>query len=106
MRRMKMTNFEKLKSLDIDQLVEWLDENGHHDAVWWKWFEETYCEKCPTETVYIDDHEGEHIWKTECECSYCEIHDKCRFFQEMDDVPDSKETIKLWLESETTDEEV
>lgn len=101
-----MSNLNKLQTMNIDELVEWLDANGHHDAIWRKWFEKTYCEKCESETVYIDEHEGEHIWKTECECAYCEVHDKCRFFQEMDDVPDSKETIKLWLEAETTDEEV
>ena len=101
-----MNNFKNLRSMSIDQLVEFLGTNGHHDAIWWKWFEEAYCEKCESETVYIDEHEGEHIWKTECECCYCEVHDKCRFFPDMDDVPDSKETIKMWLESETTDEEV
>lgn len=95
-----MNNLRKLQTMSIDQLVNWLDENGYHDAIWWKWFEETYCEKGESETVYIDEHEGEHIWKTECECAYCEVHDKCRFFPDMDEVPDSKETITLWLEAE------
>ena len=95
-----MNNLKNLQIMNIDQLVEFLDTNGHLDGICWKCFEETYCDNCPTETVYIDEHEGEHIWKTECECTYCEVHDKCRFFTEMDDVPDSKETIKLWLEAE------
>ena len=101
-----MTNFEKLKSLEIDQLVEWLDENGHHDAIWWKWFEETYCKKCPMETVMVPHHVGEETYYTRCASTYCAEHDNCCFFPELKDVPDSKETIKIWLESETTDEEV
>ena len=34
------------------------------------------------------------------ECVYCEVYGNCRFLQEMDDLPDSKETIKMWLEAE------
>lgn len=98
-----MNNFKNLQSMSIDKLAEWLDTNGHHDAIWWKWFEEQYCDKCESETVYVDEHEGEHIWKVECECAYCEVHDKCRFFQHMDEVPDNKETIKLWFEAEVED---
>jgi ATP-dependent helicase/DNAse subunit B len=36
----------------------------------------------------------------EIECTYCELENKCRFFQELDDVPDNKEMIKMWLEEE------
>ena len=95
-----MNNFEHLQTMPIDQLVEFLDTNGHHDAIWWKWFEEKYCDNCELETVYVDDPNCEFIWKTECEFAYCAVHDKCRFFQDMDQEPDNKEIIKLWLESE------
>lgn len=101
-----MNNFKNLQSMSIDQLVEWLDVNGSHNSIWWTWFEENYCDKCETETVEISDFEGENEWKTKCECAYCETHDKCRFFSDMNDVPDAKETIKLWLEAEVYDEEI
>jgi hypothetical protein len=93
------TNFERLRSISIDELVGWLDANGHSDAAWWKWFEENYCNKCESETVYIDDIDGENTWKTKCECAYCEVHDECRFFPKMK-LFDSQETIKMWLEVE------
>lgn len=99
-----MNNFKHLQSISIDQLVEFLDTNGNQDAIWWKWFDEKYCDRCEPVMVYVDDDDGENVWKTECECSYCEEHNKCRFFPEIEDVPDSKETIKLWLEAEVEDE--
>lgn len=91
-----MNNFKNLQSMSVDQLVEFLDTNGHHDAIWWKWFEDTYCDNCEREIVYINDISGPN---TKHECEYCEEHNKCRFFPEMD-LFDTKETIKLWLESE------
>lgn len=89
-----MNNFKHLQSMSIDQFVEFLDTNSHHDAAWWKWFEEKYCNKCESEKYYND------YFQKESKCAYCEIHNNCRFFPDMDDVPDSKETIKLWLEAE------
>ena len=89
-----MNNFKKLQSMSIDQLVDFLDTNGHHNAVWWKWFEEKYCNKCELEKYHSD------YFQQEGKCAYCEIHDNCRFFPDMKDVPDNKETIKLWLEAE------
>lgn len=93
-----MNNFEKLKAMTIDQLVEWLDENGHHDAIWWKWFEDTYCDKCESETVYVDDYFlGPN---TEHKCAYCEVHNECRFFPGYSFVVDNKDAVRLWLEAE------
>ena len=54
-----MTNLKNLQTMNIDKLVDWLDENGHHDAIWWKWFEKKYCENCPMETVMVPHHVGE-----------------------------------------------
>lgn len=33
-----------------------------------------------------------------------DIGQQCRFFQDMDEEPSSKDIIKLWLESETDNE--
>lgn len=96
-----MTRFEKFKSMDIDSFVEWIDRHGQFDnSPWASWWDENYCNKCPSETGYILDTEGEMEWRTPCEFAWCELHDKCKFFPEMDEEPNSKEIIKLWLESE------
>ena len=87
-----MNNFEYIKSLSVDELAEWLDEHGEFDGAPWSiWFDKTYCSKCdPVMGKYPDsDREIEFAW--------CELNDKCRF---MDFIPDAKEIIKLWLESE------
>ena len=44
------------------------------------------------------------------ECAYCELIDeagckKCRFFPEMNDVPDNKQVIEMWLKETVPDEE-
>ncbi len=96
-----ITQFEKFQLMDIEKLSEWLDKNGQFDSSpWMNWWNECYCNKCPSETGYITDFGGEYEWQTPCEFAWCELHDKCKFFQNMDEVPDNKEIIKMWLESE------
>lgn len=94
-----MNNLKYLQSMNIDQLVEFLNANGHHDAIWWKWFEEKYCDNCERITVLIPGYDAEETYYTPCVCEYCEEHNKCRFFPEMN-LFDTKETIKLWLKEE------
>lgn len=90
-----MTVFDNIKNKNIDDLVDWLDENFTCDnAPWWKWWDENYCSKCIAE---IDNHENK--------CGYCELNGKCKYFQHLEDIPDSKQTIKMWLESEFTENE-
>lgn len=89
-----MTAFQNFKSMTIDELAEWLDKYGDFDAApWMEWFDKNYCNKC--EGVNVTNgmyHTYEYAW--------CELHNKCKFFQDMNDVPDSKQTVKMWLESE------
>ena len=91
-----MTIFEKIKSMDIKEFAEWFENNCAHDydpaITWW---ERNYCSKCEPEITQV---EGYH--KEEMEFCWCELHNKCKFFQNMDKLPDTKEMIKLWLESE------
>ena len=94
-----MNNFEKLRAMSVEQLIEWLLENGHDDAAWWKWFESTYCDKCGTITVEIDAGCGK---KRKCESQYCEEYDKCRFFPDMK-LFDKVKTVKMWLEAEVNE---
>lgn len=104
-----MTHFEKLKNLALDGLADWLDKNGmFDDSPWLNWFSKKYCESCESiKCTYIDAEEKLDITPyfedTSIECAYCELIDesgirKCRFFPELNDVPDNKEMIKMWLE--------
>ena len=104
------TNFDRLRSMTIDELAEWLDKNGMIDnSPWLNSFNEKYCEKCESiECSYVDAKEKLGLtpfYDETFECAYCELADetgvkRCRFFTELDDVPDNKEMIKMWLEEE------
>jgi hypothetical protein len=106
-----MNNFERLKSMSVEELAEWLDKNGSFDdSPWLNAFNEKYCAKCGSiECNYADAKEKLGItpfYDDTIECAYCEIYNKCRYFEDMNDVPDNREMIKMWLESEVEDEEV
>lgn len=96
-----MTVFENFHIKNLDELVEWLDKNGAYDGnPWGKWFNKTYCRKCKAVVFEsVTDCYGDY-WEGEHEFSWCEIYGKCRYFENMKKVPDRKQTIKLWLESE------
>ena len=91
-----MKNIDMIKSKNIDELAEWLDRNCYSEyAPWVQWWNYNYCNKCPSEIGKVEDFDGE------IEFCWCELNDnKCKFFPDMDSVPDSKQVIKLWLESE------
>ena len=95
-----MNNFERLKSMSIEELAKWLDQNGMWDNSPWslRWNEQ-YCKRC--ESIMCKSADDSRRFP----CAYCEIYDKCRFFPDMDDVPDSKEIIKLWLEAEVEEDD-
>ena len=77
---------EKVK--DIDAFAGWYVKNCLHDGdPTVDWWDRTYCQKC--ESVFKDNNEY----------AYCELYEKCRFFPDMDEVPDCKEVTKLWLQS-------
>ena len=96
-----INQYDKIKSMNINELSEWLDQYGQFDgSPWMEWWNDNYCSKCPSEIGYITDSSGENEWKTPCEFGWCELHDKCKFFEDLEDVPDNKEIIKMWLESE------
>ena len=90
-----MTRFEQIKLMDIDELSEWLNRQESWDtSPWVDWWDSTYCQNCESVMAFVPYLNGEH------ECSYCELNGKCKFFPEMSEVPDNKEMIKMWLESE------
>ena len=89
-----MTVFEKIKGKNIDELVNWIDEHfAFDDAPYWHFWDENHCNKC--EPVVRTDEDGHKK-----EYAYCEVYGNCRFFKDMDDIPDHKQIIKIWLESE------
>lgn len=88
-----MTVYEYFKSKSIDELAEWLDEHVIDDSPWISWWDNKYCKKC--DSIYCEDGDcgnGEYGW--------CELNGKCKFFQDMDNIPDNKQIIKMWLERE------
>lgn len=101
-----MTNFEKIKSMSIEELTEFLNEHGMFDNTpWMDWWDKNYCSNC--ESIKLSGKEEiENIvgitpfLNETYECAYCEVHDHCKFFP--NGCPSNKEIIKMWLE--VTDE--
>ena len=90
-----MTVFEKIKSMDIDEFSEWFDKHcAHDDDPCINWWNDTYCKNCEPEIGHYkySDRDMEFCW--------CELHDKCRFFKDLDETPDTLHMTRLWLESE------
>lgn len=91
-----MTIYEMFKNKTVDELAEWFDEHCMFDnSPWILWWDENYCKKCETEFCYVESVEKE------LEFAWCELNnDRCRFFQNMDEMPDNKQIIKMWLNSD------
>lgn len=90
----KYNVFDKFKSMNIDELAEWLDKYGTFDnSPWMSWFDQKYCKRCEDIMCKYEDGKREFL------CSYCELNGNCKFFPNLDEVPDNKMSIKMWLES-------
>ena len=106
-----MSNFEKMKSMSIDDLAKWLDEYGQFDnSPWSNWFAKKYCNNCESIKCRYDEVKERlditPFYNREIECAYCELEKKCQFFSEIEDIPNNVEVVKMWLESEVEDEEI
>lgn len=92
-----MNNFEKLQSMSVEELAKWLDKHlAFDDAPHTLWFAKNYCDKCDLVEGQWEGTFGTH----KCEFAYCEKNHKCRYFEELPEVPDDVEMVKLWLEAE------
>lgn len=92
-----MNNFEKLQSMPMDELAEWLSKHlAFDEAPHTIWFSKNCCDKCEPVEGHWEGTFGTH----KCEFAYCELEHKCKFFPEMDEVPDDLTIVKMWLESE------
>lgn len=102
---MVITRLEELRNMDIETLAEWIDENGMFDgSPWMNWFDENYCKKCePIKCKYSDAKKllgMKPFYNRDINCAYCELEDKCKFFPNLDYIPDNKDIIKMWFELE------
>jgi len=105
-----VNNFENLKKMSLEDFAAWLDENGMFDnSSWTNWFAKKYCDNCESiECRYVEAKEKLGItpfYDDTIECAYCELADesgikRCRFFPDLDDIPNNREVIKMWLEEE------
>ena len=90
-----MTNFEKFKSMSIDEFAEWIDRYGEFDgSPWLDWWNVNYCNDCESEFItFVDTGK-------KAECAWCEVYDKCKYFKELQGLPNDKQIIKMWLKTE------
>ena len=87
-----MTRFEEFKNMNVEEFADWLDEYGQFDgSPWTRWFDESYCSQCQPVMCHSSEDSREFP------VAWCEIHDKCKHFQTLSDVPDNNEIIKMWL---------
>ena len=89
-----MTQFEYFKNMTLEELADWLDRYGIFEgSPWMQWWAENFCDNCdPVEGTYPDSNRI-------MEFSWCELEHKCKFFQDMDDAPNNKDIIRLWLKT-------
>ena len=92
-----MTIFEYINEQvkDIDKFVDWLDKYWTtYDSPWIKWWDDNYCKKCESEETYVAG------FNRECNVAWCELNKGCKFFKEIQAIPNDKQIIKMWLKSE------
>ena len=90
-----MNNYERIRAMTINDMAEFFDDKWSYDydpAI--EWWDDTYCSKCESVKRYVDvvDREMDFAW--------CEVNGVCKYFPELDEVPNRKRIMKLWLESE------
>ncbi len=101
-----MTQFEKFMAFDIDQLADWLNRYGNFDdSLWMQWWNSTYCKNCESLEVDYEDLDMQCYFGSQrkAKCAYCEIHPNCKYFPNLLDIPDNKEIIKMWLNTQCLD---
>lgn len=99
-----MTNFEKIKSLSVEEFAGWIDTtlSFSGDEPWNKWFDEEYCKKCETIKAFPNVFYNPYspYSPKEIDCSFCEVNDYCRFFPHYNSPLDTKDVIIMWLNKE------
>lgn len=83
---------DRLREMSNDELVEYILNYWSHDhdpTV--TWFIDTHCKKCPSEEMECDGRMQK--------CAWCELHHKCKFYPDLEEIPSCKQVIKMWLEN-------
>lgn len=98
-----MNQYDYITSLNKEQLIDWLDTYADSDiSPWRRWFDENYCSKCePIKCSYAECEKLniKPFYKSNLICSYCEWEKKCKYFPDLEEVPNSRKMIELWLET-------
>lgn len=92
-----MNNYNKFRSMTIEEMAQWFEKNFdcYDTTPWINTFNEKYCKNCEIVKGKCKDYHGnERIF------TYCELFDKCRYFEDEDGCPSNKLMIKLWLNGE------
>ena len=102
---MSKTYYDSLHNMSKEELARFLDKNTKDDETpWSEWFNKNYCKNCEPIKCDVDTARKELglncFYGSGVECAYCELNHKCKFFPDMDDIPDSYDTILMWLEQE------
>ena len=90
---------------DEEELAKCLSEMVSGDSLWNEWFSKRHCDAC--ESIIIPSENAKEVLGFEpmipqekYVCAYCEVHDKCKLFPELDSTPTDEVICKMWLESE------
>ena len=79
------------ENFTFEEVVDLLETHlANGDCPWDDWFNDHYCNDCPS----IVKKEEQFGHETDVHYGYCELHDKCRYF---DHELSEKELISLWL---------
>ena len=81
--------------MSVEELSKRIGTHGQFDnSPWMSWFDQKYCKNCESIMCHYEDSTHEFP------CSYCELNGNCKFFPNLDETPDNKRIIKMWLELE------
>ena len=99
-----MTRFEKFQKMSLTEFAQELNSFTELDCAPWEVeFDKKYCKNCEfVECEYECAPEWEKAFfgKQPILLSYCELHDKCRFFLDKNSIPTDAEVIEMWLKEE------
>ena len=57
-----MNNFERLKSMSVEELSKWIDTHGQFDnSLWITWFDQKYCKNCENIMCKYENGERENF---------------------------------------------
>ena len=96
-----MTNREWLQSADLDTLVNFLHSiDSFEDSPYIESWDNKYCSQC--ESIICTYANSDR----KIPCSFCELEGYCKFFPDLDHIPDYADMIRLWLAEEHVEKEV